>query len=51
MDIFQVVCATEFSKITPIENGEIVVPLTKGRPSEREVNSNAAFQVTFLFHS
>ena len=35
-----VVCATEFSKILPIEGGEIFVPLTKGRPSEDNIQTS-----------
>ena len=37
-----VICATEFSKILPIEGGEIFVPLTKGRPSEDNIQKSEA---------
>ena len=29
-----VICTIQFSKITPFKGGEVIVPLTKGRPSE-----------------
>jgi len=35
-----VICATEFSKVLPIEGGEIFVPLTKGRPSENNIQQS-----------
>ena len=35
-----VICATEYSKILPIEGGEVFVPLTKGRPSEDNIQQS-----------
>ena len=35
-----VICSTEFSKIMPIEGGEVFVPLTKGRPSEDNIQKS-----------
>ena len=31
------VSSSEFSKVLPIEGGEIFVPLTQGRPSENDI--------------
>ena len=36
----QVICATEFSKVLPIEDGEVYVSLTKGRPSANNLWSS-----------
>ena len=36
---FQVICTTQFSKVLPIEDGEIFVPLTTGRPSAKNPSS------------
>lgn len=36
----QVVCVTDFSKVLPIENGEIYVSLTSGRPSATDLWSS-----------
>ena len=36
----QVVCVTDFSKVLPIENGEIYVSLTSGRPSAKDLWSS-----------
>jgi hypothetical protein len=32
-----IVFVLEFSKVLPIEGGEIFVPLTQGRPSENDI--------------
>lgn len=40
----QVVCSTEFSKVLPIEDGEVFVPLTKKRPSSNDLFSNDVLQ-------
>ena len=36
----QVVCSTQFSKVLPLENGEIYVSLTSGRPSATDLWSS-----------
>ena len=33
----QVICSTEFSKVLPIEDGEVYVSMTKGRPSAKNI--------------
>ena len=40
----QVICVTEFSKVLPIEDGEIYVSLTKGRPSANDIWSSDSLQ-------
>ncbi len=35
-----IVFVLEFSKVLPIEGGEIFVPLTQGRPSENDIQVN-----------
>ena len=36
----QVICVTDFSKVLPIEDGEVYVSLTKGRPSAKDLWSS-----------
>ena len=38
------ICVTEFSKVLPIEDGEIYVSLTKGRPSANDIWSSESLQ-------
>ena len=38
------ICVTEFSKVLPIEDGEIYVSLTKGRPSANDIWSSEPLQ-------
>ena len=38
------ICATEFSKVLPIEDGEVFVSLTKDRPSSKDLFSNQILQ-------
>ena len=40
----QVICETEFSQVLPIEDGEVFVPLLKGRPSSKDLFSNDVLQ-------
>ena len=40
----QVICSTEFSKVLPIEDGEIIVSLTKGRPSAKSLWTSPTLQ-------
>nr|KAG5701572.1 hypothetical protein BaRGS_024822 [Batillaria attramentaria] len=40
----QVLCTTEFSKVVPLEGGEIVVSLVNGRPSAEDFSNNDALQ-------
>jgi hypothetical protein len=40
-----IVFVLEFSKVLPIEGGEIFVPLTQGRPSENDIQ----VKIIFLF--
>ena len=40
----QVVCSTQFSKVTPIEDGEVYVSLTTDRPSEKDVLNSEEIQ-------
>ena len=42
--LFQVICSTEFSQVLPIEDGEVFVPLLKGRPSAKSLFSNDVLQ-------
>jgi hypothetical protein len=38
-----IVFVLEFSKVLPIEGGEIFVPLTQGRPSENDIQVKIMF--------
>lgn len=40
----QVICSTEFSKVIPIEDGEVYVSLTTGRPSAKDLMSSDVLQ-------
>ena len=40
----QVVCITQFSKVLPIEDGEVYVSLTKSRPSAKNIWSSEVLQ-------
>ena len=40
----QVICETDFSKVLPIEDGEVYVSLTKGRPSAKDLWNSPTLQ-------
>ena len=40
----QVICETEFSKVLPIEDGEVYVSLTKGQPSAKDLWNSKILQ-------
>ena len=40
----QVICVTDFSKVLPIEDGEIIVSLTKGRPGAKNLWTSPTLQ-------
>ena len=40
----QVVCITQFSKVLPIEDGEVYVSLTKSRPSAKNIWGSEVLQ-------
>jgi hypothetical protein len=44
-----IVFVLEFSKVLPIEGGEIFVPLTQGRPSENDIQVNIIFSIHFFY--
>ena len=40
-NVIQVICSTEFSKVLPIEDGEVYVSLTTGRPSAGKLTTES----------